>query len=314
MRRVAFMALTLLLASGCGRARVQSAPAGPAACWGVVGTNPGQFLKPRALTASGGRLFVVDMSGRIQTFDLDGHWQAELTLAETAHGFPSGLATAPDGRIAVADTHNHRVLFYSPKGELLGSLGTEGGGPGEFTYVTDMGFDAAGNLYISEHGREDRIQKFDSAGRFVTAFGRCGEQPGEFHRPQALAVDADGTVYVADSANHRVQKFSPQGAFLASYGKAGRGPGEMLYPYGLALAPGKMLAVSEYGNNRIQIFDAEGRSAGILGKAGRAPGELCCPRGLAYVPGRGLYVADMDNHRVQRFELPAVAQVASMQP
>jgi DNA-binding beta-propeller fold protein YncE len=305
MRLRVCMLLALLLAAGCGRApNEQPASAGPAAIWGSVGTGPGQFLKPRAIASAGGQLFVVDMSGRIQRFDLDGRWQTEWKLEETSHGFPSALTIAPDGRLVVADTHNHRVLFCNANGAVLGVLGKEGGGPGELTYATDAKFDRAGNLYVSDHGREDRILKFDASGRFVTSWGRSGDKPGEFRRVQALAVDDEGCVYAADAANHRVQKFSPEGAFLASWGAPGHGPGELLYPYALAMTPGSILAVCEYGNNRIQLFDSNGHSVGMLGGPGRAPGELASPRGIAYVPGRGLYVADVDNHRVQLFALP----------
>jgi len=273
-------------------------------CWGGPGRSPGRFHKPRAIAVDADRLYIVDMSGRIQVFDLDGTWRATWRLADVSRGYPAGLAVRADGCLAVADTHNYVVRTYSPTGEEVDVLGREGAGPGEFTYLTDVAFDGEGNMFVSERGREDRIQKFGPDGRFIRMWGRSGSRPGEFHRAQGLAVDALGSVYVADAANHRIQKFSNDGDLEAVWGEIGREPGQLMYPYDLALTPGGYLLVCEYGNNRIQAFDAAGRSCGIWGRAGRGPGELSSPWGVAFVSGRGIYVADTGNHRVQVFKAP----------
>lgn len=301
--RLALVLLAALPAAGC-RGDAGKAAAAPAPeTWGGPGRTPGRFYRPRAVAVNAGRVYVVDMSGRIQALGLDGKWLATWDLPETSRGYPTGLGVRPDGAIAVADTHNYVVRIYAPDGREIRRIGREGGGPGEFTYVTDVKFDKEGCMYVSEHGRQDRIQKFDRDGGLMAAWGRAGERHGEFRRPEALAVDAAGAVYVADAANHRVQKFSPDGRVLAVWGEPGRGPGQLLYPYGLALTPDGRLLVCEYGNNRVQAFDGEGRSAGIWGTAGRGPGELAAPRAVAWVPDRGILVADTDNHRLQLFRV-----------
>jgi len=296
------LVLLVTLVVGCGPApEGRNAAEEAFSSWGGPGRGPGRFQKPRAIAVSGDRIYVVDMSGRIQRFGLDGRWQASWHLDEVGRGYPTGLGVRADGCLAVADTHNYRVLIYNQDGEVIQTFGHEGGGPGEFTYLTDVEFDAAGNLYVSEHGREDRIQKFDPEGRFLTAWGGNGEEPGRFHRPQALAVGEDATVYVADAANHRIQTFSPDGKLLAVWGEPGRRAGQLLYPYDLALTPEGELLVCEYGNNRVQAFDRQGRSLGVWGKPGRNPGELATPWAVSWVPGRGLYVVDTGNNRVQLF-------------
>ena len=299
--------LTVILVAvclGCDRTS-GGPPAGGsgevALAWGGLGRTRGRFQKPRAIAASGERLYVVDTSGRIQVFDLDGNWKESWRLAETSRGYPTGLGIGPDGCLAVADTHNYVVRIYSPAGEVVKTIGREGGGRGEFTYLTDVEFSPEGQMYVSEHGREDRVQRFDREGRFLALWGSAGEGRGEFHRPQALAVDGDGCVYVADAANHRVQKFSSEGKVLAVWGEPGRGPGQLLYPYDLALGPDGLLLVCEYGNNRVQVFDSQGRSVKIIGRAGRGPGELSGPWAVSGVGGRGLYVVDTGNNRVQLF-------------
>jgi len=310
---VRVLVVILVVASvGCERAPGGSQGAEqPVLTWGGPGLTRGRFQKPRGIAVSGERLYIVDMSGRIQVFGLDGTWLASWRLPEVSRGYPTGLGGGPDGCVAVADTHNYRVCIYDPEGELIQEIGREGAGPGEFAYVTDVEFSPEGDIYVSEHGREDRIQKFDPQGRFLTTWGSSGEAPGQFHRPQALAVDAEGRVYVADAANHRIQRFSGDGELLDVWGEPGRGRGQLLYPYDLALGPDGLLFVCEYGNNRIQVFDSEGRSVKIIGRAGRGPGELSSPWAVSWVDGWGLYVVDTGNNRVQLFG-EALAGAATM--
>lgn len=303
VRRIAIRRWMIFLAAvaGCVDAEANRTGAGDVLSWGGPGRGPGQFVKPRAIAAHGDRLYIVDMSGRIQVFDLEGTHLATWTLPETSRGFPTGLAVRPDGCLAVADTHNYVVRFFGPDGAERGTIGREGGGHGEFTYLTDVAFDLEGNMYVTEHGRVDRVQKFDETGRFLLTWGQTGMGPGQFRRPQSVVVGEDGTVYVADAANHRIQCFTPDGRFKASFGGPGRGNGQFLYPYGLAMVPGRYLLVCEFGNHRVQAFDLGGRPRGAWGSAGSGPGQLAAPWGVAWVAGRGLYVADTNNHRVQVF-------------
>ena len=303
---LAFALTSALLLAGCGDEPPAAPEAGAPATivWGGPGRTDGRFVKPRAMAVGKDRVYIVDMTGRLQVFDLDGNHLASWTLPLKERGYPTGLALRADGAVAVAITHDFVVKIFSPQGELLQTVGAPGSGDGEFHFVTDVAFDSAGNLYVSEHGGErDRIQKFDPEGNFLLAWGASGEAPGAFHRPQALAVDGDDLVYVADSANHRVQTFTGEGRFVGEFGGFGSAPGEMKYPYDVDVAPDGTIFVCEYGNNRVQAFDAEGRPIGEWGKAGRAPGDLAAPWGVCFVPHHGLYVLDTENHRVQVFSV-----------
>lgn len=298
--------LLMVLLTGCYESgRDRSSDAGVVRVWGGPGRSRGRFHRPRVIDAFGDTLYVIDMSGRIQLFDLDGGWRASWQLPQTHRGYPTGMAVAADGRVAVADTHNYVVRIYDAQGRQTKVIGGEGGEPGRFTYLTDVAFDAEGNMFVSEHGREDRIQKFDPDGRFLLGWGGSGEEPGRFHRPQALVVDGRGCVTVADAANHRIQKFTGDGKPLAVWGGAGREPGRLLYPYDVDLTPEGYLVVCEYGNNRIQVFDGDGHSVAVMGGPGREPGRLAMPWAVVCVSGRGVYVADCGNHRVQLFAVPS---------
>jgi len=301
----ACLLIALLLLAGCGDSgATDAAEAARRLAWGAPGNGKGKFLSPRVVLAANGRIYVSDKTLRIQVFNADGMWLETWKLEKLNRGFPTGMGAAPGGRIAVADTHNYRVLILDRRGKVIRKIGRQGGGPGEFTYVTDVEFDRDGFMYVSEHGRNDRVQKFDPEGRYVTEWGRTGDDPGEFRRPQALAVDGKGFIYVADCANHRVQKFTRDGEFVSAFGGFGSGPGRFRYPYDLAVGPDDMLFVCEYGGNRVQCFDEDGRWLGIISKAGRQPGELASPWSVTWMDGRGLYVADTGNNRIQLFTLP----------
>ena len=293
---------TLATLTGCGGPPPTSAFAW-LAIWGQPGRTDGKFYHPRALAATANRVYVVDKTYRVQAFSTNGEWLATWPLEEINRGYPSGMGVTPSGALIVADSHNHRVLVYDHAGNVVLTFGAEGGGPGEFTYLTDVACDSQGCLYVSEHGRNDRIQKFDAQGRFLMEWGSTGSEQAMFRRPQGLAIDAEDHIYVADAANHRVQKFDARGNWLATIGQAGRGPGEMLYPYDLAIGPGGALLVCEYGNNRIQMFDRLGLPVAVIGKPGHEPGAFSSPWAVEWVEGVGLIVADTLNHRLQVFRM-----------
>ena len=273
--------------------------------WARRGISDGRFQKPRAMAIDAeDRIYVVDMTARIQAFDPNGRWLCGWQTPDHRVGKPSGLSVTADGRILVADTHYYRLLIYSPTGKLLQTIGgTPGQEPGQFGLVTDAVEDSRGNFYIAEYGEYDRIQKFTSEGRFLLQWGGHGSQPGQFIRPQNLAVDAEDRIWVADACNHRIQVFDPKGKLLKLWGTQGGAPGELYYPYDLILVPDGSVFVAEFGNHRIQRFTADGRSLGCWGTNGRQEGQLHNPWARVRDARGRIHVLDTENHRVQRVRM-----------
>ncbi|MHB8736914.1 MAG: NHL repeat-containing protein [Terriglobales bacterium] len=270
--------------------------------WGRRGISDGRFELPRPMAIDAqDRLYVCDKTARIQVFDADGEFIRMWRTPVHTNGRPTGLSIDRQGRLLVADTHYFQVLVYSQEGELLEKLGgVEGHRPGEFGLVTDAVDDSLGNLYVSEYGEYDRIQKFSPDGKFLCQWGGHGSAPGQFRRPQSMAVDQDDHIWVADAVNHRIQVFDPHGTLLGIWGEHGSEPGQLNYPYDLALDGEGHVYVSEHGNHRVQKFTLEGRSLGCWGRHGRNGGELSQPWGLVRDSRGRIYVADYRNHRVQR--------------
>ena len=180
-------------------------------------------------------IYIVDMTARIQVFTPDGTFINKWQTPDHQFGKPTGLSIGNDGNVLVANTHYYEVLIYSPHGQLIKRLGgTKGERPGEFGLVTHAVQDSHNNIYVSEYGEFDRIQKFSPQGEFILQWGGHGSEPGQFIRPQKMAVDEDDHIWVADACNHRIQVFDSQGKLLKIWGKEGGSPGELYYPYDLS--------------------------------------------------------------------------------
>jgi DNA-binding beta-propeller fold protein YncE len=275
------------------------------AVWGRRGQSEGRFQKPRAMAIDAqNRIYVVDMTARIQVFDARGHYLRCWQTPEHTAGRPTGMSIARNGNLLVADTHYHRVLIYSPQGKLLRTLGGhKGQGPGEFGLVTDVVEDSQGNLYVGEYGDCDRIQKLSADGRFLLEWGGHGAEPGRFARPQGLAIDREDHLWVADAGNHRIQVFDSSGKLLQFWGSQGHGLGQLYYPYDVVLASDGNVYVVEYGNSRVQKFTPDGRSLGCWGTEGRGEGRLFNPWAAVCDSGGSLHVLDTNNHRVEKIRM-----------
>lgn len=300
--------MVAMVACSCGCIDSNSVTTGPKV-WSRRGLDDGRFHKPRAIAIDkNDRLYIVDMTARVQVFDSDQNFVRFWRTPEFKFGKPCGLTFAKDDVLMVADTHYHRVLFYTPAGELLPDRtigGTLGLNEGEFGYVTDVVQDSAGCYYVSEYGEFDRIQKFDTQGNFVYQWGGRGSEPGQFLRPQGLAMDAQDQIWIADASNHRIQVFDVSGEaphFVKQFGSAGTSAGQIRYPYDIVLYDNEVF-VCEFGNHRVQRFSREGESLGLWGMPGREPGEFHQPWAMTIDTTGRMHVLDSYNHRVQTMSI-----------
>ena len=89
-----------------------------------------------------------------------------------------------------------------------------------FAEVSEVAFDAEGNLYVFDGtsgllgGGSQRVLLFDVAGSFVREFGSSGGGPGEFNRPNGFAVLRDGTVVVSDVGHRAFQLLDSSGGLI----------------------------------------------------------------------------------------------------
>ncbi len=255
---------------------------------------------PRAVaTGKGDEALVLDTIGRVIVFGPDGRAGRRWFMPETKVGRPEDVCLLRDGRIAVADTHYHRIVFFSQAGELLGMLGRHGTGTGEFIYPVAIVQGPDGSIYVAEYGSNDRVQKFTPRGDCILAFGSFGTEPGQFQRPSGIAWH-DGCLYVADAINNRVQAFTEKGEFR---GILGEGVLDLRFPYDIAAAPDGTLFVVEYGSGRVTRIDTTGRLLGRYGSTGAGSGHFVTPWGIAVDSRTRIRVADTGNRRMVELTL-----------
>ena len=150
----------------------------------------------------------------------------------------------------------------------------------------------AGGLLVADAGN-DRIQRFDAAGRFMGQYGGLAS-------PADVAVAADSErVVIADTGNDRVLQLDAQGALVRAWG--GAGEGHFAAPEGVALGSDGRIFVADTGHDRVQVIEADGRLGPAWGERGGLPGQLDRPRGIAVDAAGDVRVVDAGNHRVQVF-------------
>ncbi len=160
------------LALGCGRG--EPSPVGP------DGPRDDRVLSWR-----------IEEVGRVR--GPDGAPLAVTTLT------PRQVAVGADGRIAMVDVDEKRVILTDSQGTFLQAFGREGSGPGEFGYPFSVAFDSAGGIeaYDLKHGV--RVA-FPAMGPPET---RAGRDPRQELRRGRLAVrrgvSADSLLYIQDS-------------------------------------------------------------------------------------------------------------------
>jgi len=304
---VAFVIITVcvLALTGCDQAPSQNIEPKVLNAFGQSGLGQAEFIYPRAIDLdSDGSLFVVDKTGRIQRLSHEGGFLGCIKMPLIESGKPTGLSVGPNGNLYVADTHYHRVVIFSPDGELIDEFGKFGKDDGCFIYPTDVAFSPDGKIFVSEYGGNDRINVFTKQRDFLFCFGSPGSGPGQLARPSALCVDsARKFLYVADACNHRIAVYDFDGKLIEYIGSAGLAPGQLRYPYDLALLDDGILVVCEYGNNRLQLFGPDRKSHAVYGRAGRQSGQLAYPWGVAVDAQHRAFIVDAGNNRIQVWQL-----------
>jgi DNA-binding beta-propeller fold protein YncE len=128
-----------------------------------------------AVDDAGERIYVSDIgANQVQVFDRQGDYQFAISRGLSS---PRGIAIDADGSLLVTDSDLSHVERYSPRGDLLGSWGAAGLGPGELYKPRGIVPLDRGRVLVMDYGNHRGIM-FSSAGVFERAFGpRAFVQP-----------------------------------------------------------------------------------------------------------------------------------------
>ena len=258
-------------------------------------------LPNRVALSPDGLLYVSESQhSRISIFSRDGSKVRSIgMIGSPPFGYTrtTGTAVHSNGDVYVS-TFASKVYRLNKKGEVIGCVGKEGTGNGEFKWADGIKI-FNDQLYVCDYGNS-RINVFDLDLGFVRTFGKATEGPGKLTNPADLALDSRGNVYVADYSSHKVVVFSADGSYLSEFGGHGEENGRLKSPVGICTTP-HYVYVSEQGNNRISIFHTSGQFVGTLCKAGSGEGELNYPCGIAVDQDGFLFICDSKNNRIQIF-------------
>ncbi len=186
--------------------------------FGRAGAFQGGFNEPWGVALDqGGNIYVADTwNHRIEKYRSDftfaGTWgQSSNTTTPTLYDMfgPRDILFAPDGTLWITDTGNKRLLHYSAAGEALGSYGSEGSGPGQFSEPVGLAMDAEGNIYVADTWNA-RIQKFTPDMQPAGEFPVDWTSRDVLSKPY-LAVLKDGRILTTDPATGRLLLFQADG-------------------------------------------------------------------------------------------------------
>ena len=294
---------------------------------GVATNSTGHvFVYTRAGTVNatlGTNRVFLRSAARLFEFDEDGRYRREIGQGLYGFVFAHVVRVDPDDNVWVVDEGSNMIIKFNPEGQVLMTLGRKpeairipaeeeeaapgsgAGVPGDnFNRPTDVAWDAAGNIFISDGYGNSRVAKFDKYGKYIKSWGSRGTEPGQFNTLHSIAVDAAGNVYVGDRGNRRIQVFDNDGNFKSQYTNVGA-------PWAICITPGphqylyssNSNGTASMENGEIYKMELDGTVLGKFGSAGKLIGEFGSVHEIDCRNENELYVGEITNWRVQKLTL-----------
>src|SRR6185437_2417178 len=151
--------------------------------------------------------------------------------------------------------------------------------------------DSSGDIYVSDNGN-NRIQKFDSNGKFITKWAFKDSGRGLSASPGGIAVDPSDNVYITNYNGNDIIKFDSNGKFITKW--------KVNNPEDVEIDSSGNVYVSDY--NGVQKFDSNGKFITAFGTYGKGNGQFIGSGSIAIDHSGKVYVTDWGNNRIQVFE------------
>jgi hypothetical protein len=279
-------------------------------------------------TNSKGHVFVYTRSAntRLFEFDQNGNYVRELGEGNYGFEFAHSVRVDPQDNIWAVDEGTNMVIKFNPAGRIVmvlgrrpeavaGAVATGGPTPPAEKYVlgrpTDVGWDAEGNIFVSDGYSNHRVVKYDKNGRFVRQVGseKPGSEPSQMNLPHGLAVDAQGNVYVADRTNNRIQVFDNNLLLRAIYDNIGTSwsvcvsPGPHQYLFTSNSNPNGNPPGSWDVTGEIYKMELDGTIVGRFGHASKLAGGFQVVHMFDCRNPNEIIVAEIESWRVQKLLL-----------
>ena len=217
----------------------------------------------------------------------------------TADGLPRSVAVDAHGDYLIVDNLAFYVDRVDRRGRSIGRIGVSAVPPG-----APMAVHVArdGGIWVAGPVRDNRIYRFDAAGKALGVWGVSGTGPGQLQNIAAIATLPDGSVVVACASTELgIQIFTPDGVYLRGFGKHDVGPENVSLPSGVIATDDARIWLSDELRQTVQVYDAQGSYLGMFGGMGQAAGEFLYPSAIATDGRRRIAVAEREGGRVQVF-------------
>ena len=129
----------------------------------------------------------------------------------------------PTATAGLTNENNQEINDAAKEYVFVRKWGSSGTGDGQLDGSEGIAIDSSGNVYEAD-SPSNRIQKFDSNGKFITKWG------SDWSFPYGVAIDSSDKVYVTDYFNARIHKFDSNGKFITKWGSQGTGDGQFDSP------------------------------------------------------------------------------------
>lgn len=202
---------------------------------------------------------------------------------------PSDVAVAADGRVAVADGVNDRVVIFSPDGAISALVTSNG--DDSLSRPVGVTFDRAGRLWIADTGRR-RLVACEVDRRWSRTLPVAGSAEGaEDFTDLALSMD-ERFAFVVDNRQHHLLRVDLTSGAATVLGSAGAARWQFDHPFLIAADGRGNLCVSDVINGRVGLWQEDGTCSGTAGSFGVEPGQLYRPKGVACDSAQRVWVAD----------------------
>ena len=277
---------------------------------------------------SKGHFFVYTRSQATRLFEFDQKGVFVREIGEGLYGFAFAHAVRvdPQDNIWCVDEGTNMVIKFNPEGRVAMVIGRRpepfgipgvpapaapGASPSPYRLdrPTDVAWDAAGNIFVSDGYGNSRVVKYDKNGKFIASVGTRGAQQGQLNLPHTIATDAKGNVYVGDRSNARIQVFDNDLTFKAIYDQVGAPwavcitPGPHQYLYSSNSNPDNNNAEIAAVTGEIYKMELDGTIVGKFGAAGKQTGQFSTVHEIYCRNENELLVSEITAWRVQKLTL-----------
>ena len=257
---------------------------------------------------------------RLFEFDQDGNFVRELGQGLYAFTFAHTVRVDPEDNIWVVDEGSSMIIKFNPEGQVVMLLGRKPESlivpeppagtppppaqPYTFNRQTDVAWDAAGNIFVSDGYGNKRVVKYDKNGKFIKETGSLGNRPGQFLDVHTIQVDREGNVYVGDRGTKRIQVYDNDLNLKTAYYNVGA-------PWAICITPGahqylyssNSTGTEDTDNGEIYKMVLDGHIVGKFGHGGKMLKEFMAVHEIDCRNENEIYVGEISNWRVQKLIL-----------